>query len=53
VPVMPARVRPFGGCGVRGVVNLAAGRAARWLLGHGCPGGPVFGCWISQAVQGA
>ena len=58
VPVMPARVRPVSpgavrGCGGRGAVNLAAGRAARGLLGHGAPGRPVFGCWISQAVKGA
>ncbi len=56
--VVPARVRPVspwdvGGCGVRGAINLAAGRAARGLLGHGAPGRPVFGCWISQAVKEA
>ena len=48
VPVMPARVRPgfaWGRSWLRrgGAVNLAAGRAARGLLGHGVPGTPVFG----------
>ena len=53
MPVVPARVRLVSpgavrGGGVRGAVNLAAGWAARGLLGHGVPGRPVFGYCIAE-----
>lgn len=51
---MPARVNLVSlaavrGGGVRGAVNLEAGRAARpWAAGSWVPGMPVFGCWIGR-----
>ena len=35
------------------VTNSQVAVEAVGLLGHGAPGRPVFGCWISQAVKEA